>query len=86
MWTGQSSQLNHLGTGEFAVGFLFENHLSFGDIYGSENVHYPLNTESAATFHEKIAQLRNDLSTFVHASLHYSYCSVTKELNGGASA
>ena len=63
----ENHHLDHLSAGELAVGFLFESHLPFRDVYGSKNVHYPLCAESAATFCEKIAQLRNYLSIFVHA-------------------
>ena len=63
----ENHHLDHLSTGELAVGFLFKSHLPFSDVYGSKNVHNPLYAESAATFCEKIAQLRNYLSIFVHA-------------------
>jgi len=63
----EDHHLDDLGTGELAVGFLFESHLPFCDVYGSQYVHYPLYTESTATFREKIVQLRNYLSIFVHA-------------------
>ena len=63
----ENHQLDHLSAGELAVWFLFESHLPFRDVYGSKNVHYPLCAESAATFCEKIAQLRIYLSIFVHA-------------------
>ena len=63
----ENHHLDHLSAGELAVWFLFESHLPFRDVYGSKNVHYPLCAESAATFCEKIAQLRNYLSIFVHA-------------------
>ena len=63
----ENHHLDHLGAGELAVGFLFESHLPFRDVYGPKNVHYPLYAESAAVFCEKIALLRNNLSIFVHA-------------------
>lgn len=63
----EKHHLDHLGTGELAVGFLFKSHLPFSDVYGSKNVHNPLYAEPAATFREKIAQLRNYLPIFVHA-------------------
>ena len=58
----ENHHLDHLGAGELAVGSLFESHLLFSDVYGFKNSHYPLNAESATTFREKIAQLRNQLS------------------------
>lgn len=63
----ENHHLDHLGAGELAVGSLFESHLLFSDVYGFKNSHYPLNAESATTSREKIAQLRNQLSIFVHA-------------------
>lgn len=55
------------GHSELAVAPLLEGHLPFCDVYGAENVHYPLYAESAATFCEKIARLRNYLPIFAHA-------------------
>ena len=63
----ENHHLNHLSAGELAVGFLFESHLPCSDVYAPKNVHNPLYTEPAAVFCEKIAQLRNNLSIFVHA-------------------
>ena len=63
----ENHHLDHLSAGELAVGFLFESHLPFRDVYGSKNFHYPLYTEPAAIFCEKIVQLRNYLSIFLHA-------------------
>lgn len=62
----ENQHLDDLTTGKLAVGFLFESHLPFCDVYGLKNAHYPLYTESATTFCVKIAQLRNDLPIFVY--------------------
>lgn len=69
----QDHHLDDLGTGKFAVGFLFESHLPFRDVYGSKYVHYPLYAYSTAIFCEKIAQFRNNLSIFVHARCIYLF-------------
>lgn len=76
----EDHQLDHLGTGELAVAPLLEGHLPFCDVYGAENVHYPLYAESAATFCEKIALLRNYLPIFAHARciLLFAYSNILK--------
>lgn len=61
-------------TGEFADGSLLESHLTFSDVYGSKYVHYPLYAKPAATFREKIAQLRNYLPIFVYAWCVFPFC------------
>jgi hypothetical protein len=63
----QDQHLDDLCTCEFAVGFLFESHLPFSDVYYSKNAHKPMYADSTATFRKKIVQFRNDLSIFAHA-------------------
>ncbi len=70
----ENHHLDDLRTGKLAVGFLFESHLPFRDVYGSKNAHYPLYAEPASTFREKIAQLRNDLPILVHARSIFLFC------------
>lgn len=49
----ENHHLDHLSTSKFTVGFLFESHLFFSDVYGAKCVHYPLYAEPTAIFCKK---------------------------------